>query len=468
MRFLTISLLFYFVSLPSVFALTYGDMRVFQEDTQRRLLAAAEKIKERQSKLNLIQKDIPGSAPGDHDSAYDFLKTVHYETLEEIDRNKLTSARLVESPWSDHYWPIYAGILSYRYSDPHYPESYNWKVNADYLYNNLGQGGDLDLSPAEKYDYLVGDKNFTLTKAMLDQGKPYFDRYGKVESWMGICHGWAPASYSLKRPRKEIKVSTPEGRFITFYPSDIKGLASLLWANARVPARFIGGRCEEKDPPVDGRNRPIDQTCLDNNPATWHLVVVNQIGDIGRSFVMDKTFSYEVWNQPVYGYEYGYFNPKTKKDVNTLKEAKVKLSDFPNDPRRAVRAENARSVVGITMQVTYSVESMPEARPYDSEQFDSHRTDTYVYDLELDEHDRIIGGEWYSEEHPDFIWAPFENSRALSPGDEALSRSSEKWIQDQSIPRSWQSVAINSSRYSLPLALIVEELIRLSNLSPTR
>ena len=53
------------------------------------------------------------------------------------------------------------------------------------------------LSPAEKYDLLVGDANYGLTKQMWNAGKGYHDRYGSVESWMGYCHGWAPAAYAV-------------------------------------------------------------------------------------------------------------------------------------------------------------------------------------------------------------------------------------------------------------------------------
>ena len=29
---------------------------------------------------------------------------------------------------------------------------------------------------------------------------------------------------------------------------------------------------------------------------------------------------------------------------------------------------------------------------------------TYWYDLELDEDNNIVGGEWYTNRHPDFLW----------------------------------------------------------------
>ena len=58
------------------------------------------------------------------------------------------------------------------------------------------------LSPSEKYDLLVGDKNFTLTKAMWNEGLGYYNRNGSVERWMGICHGWAIAAYMYPRQQR--------------------------------------------------------------------------------------------------------------------------------------------------------------------------------------------------------------------------------------------------------------------------
>jgi len=49
-----------------------------------------------------------------------------------------------------------------------------------------------------------------------------------VETWMGICHGWAPASYMLARPRRTLSLKSPDGVLIRFFPSDVKALASLL------------------------------------------------------------------------------------------------------------------------------------------------------------------------------------------------------------------------------------------------
>jgi hypothetical protein len=46
----------------------------------------------------------------------------------------------------------------------------------------------------------------------------------------------------------------------------------------------------------------LDGTCIDTNPGTLHLLLANLIGIERKSFVFDRTFDDEVWNQPLRGY----------------------------------------------------------------------------------------------------------------------------------------------------------------------
>lgn len=149
-----------------------------------------------------------------NDRAENLVDDFAYPSLSAMDRNHLTSAELPVSPWSDDYWALYLGVLGWRYADPAFPAAADWKANYDYVAAHSparilasGDAGAIDrLSPAEKYDVLVGDDSFTLTRQMWNEGRTYYDRYGRVESWMGICHGWAPAAYMLDRPRSAFRV----------------------------------------------------------------------------------------------------------------------------------------------------------------------------------------------------------------------------------------------------------------------
>jgi hypothetical protein len=425
-----------------------------------------------------LRKDIldmdaasPTRAPfAANDRAENLVDEFHYASLSAMDRSAMMSAELPVSPWSDDYWALYLGVLGRRYADPGFPASPDWKENFDYIIAHQpgaildsGDAGAIDrLSPAEKYDLLVGDDTFTLTRLMWNEGRVYYDRSGKVESWMGICHGWAPAAYMLTRPTSAAEVIAAQGTALTFYPSDIKALASLLWANVRTQTRFIGGRCDDKDPARDPQTgRVVSTECFDTNPASWHLAVVNQIGASQRSTVMDATFDYEVWNQPVLSYDYRYFNPQQMRYARSLDDAQVSMAQFTNDPFKDYRSSAAASVVGIAMDLSYIVETRPTHDTSDGPAKDGINRVRYFYDIELDAMGGMIGGEWYSNKHPDFLWTPPEGEKATTQAD---AQAVGLWRRNESLPVAWQragqqAAAINKA----PLASIVERLIAFAN-----
>lgn len=409
----------------------------------------------------------------ENDQADGFVDTFRYSGLQGMEENGLMRAQLEEPPWSDDYWAIYLGGLGKRYADPDFPASSDWKFNFDYIQNNpalhILENGDADavnrLSPSEKYDILIGDTNMTLTKKMWDEGKKYYSRNGSVETWMGLCHGWAPVAYMLPRPTGTATVLAADGRtFITFYPSDIKALATLLWAKVKTESNFIGGRCNEKDPAMDPQTgRILSKKCFDTNPGTWHLAVVNQIGASLRSMVLDATYDYEVWNQPIVSYKYKYFNPQKMYYARSLAEASALKSSFENDRFKRYRDTETDSIVGIAMDVSYTVETLPRQNATDSADNDRVQTVRYYYDLELDFAGNIIGGEWYQNAHPDFLWTPVKGGRALTYW-EAKYGLAGTWNSEEPIDEQWRQVAATTSGYmTAPLTAIVERLIEFSN-----
>ncbi|RDH42434.1 hypothetical protein [Zooshikella ganghwensis] len=391
------------------------------------------------------------------DGGNQLIKNIHT-----MDAKKLRSAKLAEQPWSDTYWPLYKGALGDRYGDPGLGYQNNWYdywtyANQTNPPQNYVNNGNIDaLSPSEKYDLLVGDSNYTLTKSMWDMGKGYFDNNGSVERWMGLCHGWAAAAYMLPRPKDTVTVKSADGVDIKFYPSDIKALGTLLWAEASPRTRFIGGRCNTKNPDQDENGRVKDQQCFDNNPGSWHQSVVNQIGVSKRSFILDATYDYQVWNQPVYQYSYTYFNPETKKAFNNAKDAMIKLADFSRDKFKSYRG-NATYVVGVQMSITYMVETSATHRATDAARYDGKTQVRYTYDLELDAQGNIVGGEWYNNRHPDFLWTPGPDGRAMS-----MYNPGGTWQKGQPIPNEWKAYANYVSRYDQPLTSIVEQLFNWS------
>lgn len=411
-----------------------------------------------------------------NDNAANLVDNLRYTRLSEMENAGLKEAQLAETPWSDDYWAIYKGILGARYADENFPESEDWKENADYIINNPATK-IIDsrsafrinkLSPAEKYDALVGDENGSMTQRMWSEGRRYYDASGKVETWMGICHGWAPAAYMLDRPTRPITLHTPDNIPIKFYPADIKAYVSLLWANAASRTRFIGGRCNDKEPAMDEETgRVTSERCFDTNPGTWHLCVVNQIGVAKRSFILDVTFDYEVWNQPVYSYSYTYFNPQTRRATSSLADASIDIADYSNDKFKRWRSNRTTKVVGVSMEVKYIVETHPRQLEEDKPSMDGVQSVTYEYDLELDAEGDIIGGEWYRNKHPDFLWTPPPGAKALTRRDSNVSGS---WTDSRrAVPGSWRAVAAQASReQGSPLAAIVEQMIEFSNAESNR
>jgi len=411
----------------------------------------------------------PGKAPiAEIDRPENLVDKLQYRRPKDMEDAALREAALAESPWSDDYWALYTGALGKRYADPRFPHADDWAKNYKYIQDHPAQAAvasgnqkkiDL-LSPAEKYDLLIGDKAGALTRAMWEEGRSYYERDGKVETWMGLCHGWAPAAYMLACPRDIITVKAADGRTdLRFFPADIKALATLLWASGESDARFIGSRSNDKDPKEDEVGRVISPAVFDTNPGTWHMSVVNQIGVAKRSFIIDATFDYEVWNQPMLGYEYSYWNPQTMRVVGSFEEALVPRAQFTADKFKKYRSPNYASILGVAMRARYVVETRPSHDIPTGESADPVNTADYIYDLELDAEGSILGGEWYHNTHPDFLWTPPPGARARTPADRFAIGS---WSPPAPLPLAWRMAARRGAASGRPLAKIVEALIQLS------
>lgn len=378
------------------------------------------------------------------------------KSVRKMEEMSLRQGVTKDLPWSDSYWPLYRGGLGQRYADSK-NNFFNWKEGRNYVIENpvelfIAEGRWDELSPSEKYDLLIGQEQMPLTASSWQDGQEYFNQYGKVETWMGLCHGWAAASIMMPEPKKKVSLSVRQTK-ATFYPSDIKGLSTLIWAKGDFRTRFIGGRCNSKDPREDSNGRPVEKDCLDNNPGTWHLAVINQIGISRRALIMDATYDYEVWNQPVYSYSYSYFNPKTKKPMNKLEQAIVRRGEWA-DSRDKLRSKETHFVVGVVMRVKYASENEPSREENQELNFAEIE---YEYDLELDQNHSIIGGEWHSDNHPDFLWVPVKGSFPYTYGDRG-----ENGLDLSALSNEQKRIALQNARYGLPWGPVVRGLVKKS------
>ena len=94
---------------------------------------------------------------------------------------------------------------------------------------------------------------------------------------------------------------------VEFTVMDIKGLITLAYDKG-LQSEFVGTRCDadlnatgDDEIEFDEFGRPVG--CFDTNPGTLHLVLSNLIGIQGKTLVEDRTIDYQVWNQPIRGYE---------------------------------------------------------------------------------------------------------------------------------------------------------------------
>lgn len=401
-------------------------------------------------------------APQPDDLARNLVDAFRFETLEQMRSAGVEKVVLANAPWAGWYWPLSEGGMVNRYADPAMPPRESpWGEIYQFLTGSLGSGALEQLSPAEKYDLLIGDSQFSVSRAMLETANDHASG-GSVESWYGYCAGWANASIMLPRPQHSVTVLAADGRtWIPFRPSDIKALAALLWTNGVAPARVVGTLCQDnpvRRDPTTGRAEKI--ACRDTNPATFHLAITNQLGAAGRSLLIDSDSGYQVWNQPLVSYSYSYFHPATGQ-AGSLEDSHVRVDSLPNDPFRGTRALGTVFVVGIETRLTFVYQTRPRVEDVDSPAWDELRNPVYRYELELDASGRIIGGEWLVRLHPDVLWLTPAGTRPTTKGD-SLVVTSEHWEVGAPLPSSWVRAARVSAQHVQPLGEIIQKLVEWS------
>jgi hypothetical protein len=431
---------------------------------------------------------------GTLDKLRDFVSRTEVEQLpvltnaSEIEKRSLMETSLRTPPWSSTYWPDMEGSVAYPYAEHHLVIPFMPLLSWDYtrsvigtreeLHADIAQGkGQVDdstianLSPAEKYDLLLGDDNFTFTHAIrsrVDQ-LSHLGLLNLKSLWSGICHGWSPASLYMPRPVHVFTATAPNGRKIPFYPSDVKALESMAWGDAfgaggaQYYAKVEGMRCMSGGH-TDKFGRLTDPNCFDVNPAFLHLVMVNQLGLNQRGFVMDRALKDAVQNQPVFAYRLKYYQigKRGRTLGQTLEQAKQAFTPDSRDFYRKYRSPRTKALVGVEAKVWYGDDAgvLPNHNETDDLSHDQHKTYTMHYDLELDENNEIVGGEWreYDNElaqtlveqieyrHPDLIWLIPPTVKPFSLGDWDILK--EQWNGTDAVPSTFLAAAAKSSAWT--------------------
>ena len=221
-------------------------------------------------------------------------------------------------PWAGNYWPVYEDSI------------------------NLKWAGTASDAPSTKYGKAFGvtgvedavstyhgiDNNSGRTACTADTqcnsslGEACAKREGQtsgrcIPTWWGICHAWSPAAILLPEPKHEVTMNG-----VLFKVQDIKALLTL--AHDRTETKFVSLRCDALDSANEitfdkyGRPNGASASCKDTNPGTFHVLMTNYLGKQRASFVYDRTWDGEVWNQPLRGYRITSSTEVSGLDANKL------------------------------------------------------------------------------------------------------------------------------------------------------
>jgi len=388
-----------------------------------------------------------------------------------------STGKVANTPWSGYYWALRYGGLSMRYCKGEkntYGMAYKKSIEkysqpaehkAKYQKNGWKDYVNNFYSPAEKYDLLVGDYSYTYTNIQ----KKYAEKFvkdGDVESWMGYCHGWCPAAIYEKKPVKSVTLTAYDGKTkITFWPDDIKALITAWWAQAHYDTDFMGNSCTSTKVTKDTTTGLyLGKNCASNNAASWHIVFGNHVGIEKKGIVFDPNPDGEVWNQPAYSHEFKYFNVLTNKFYSNPLSAKVSFSDVKNSNNTFLKfvakyadKNKTKYIVGVTAKVVYIAENHPSQGNAIREE--TKTTMTYKYELELDSKNKIIGGQWYTNTHPNFVWKVHTPEEAYCPFD----KTAPNYTGTVQSIKNLAKYAKKQSEQNAPLRTIVKYLIKASS-----
>ncbi len=217
-------------------------------------------------------------------------------------------------PWAANYWPTWKDNINDRWAGPNtvspaakYGAAFGVTGVEDAVSRYHGidsQGTAKTCATTAECDTTVGEECSKRTGAT--SGKC-------IQTWFGICHAWAPAAIMYEEPKHAVTFGGQE-----FKVNDIKALVTL--ANNSVDSKFVSLRCNDrlKDIALDQYGRPVSTSCRYTNAATYHLILANFLGLRKAGFVEDRTFDYEVWNQPVRGFQVTAEKEVTPAEANAL------------------------------------------------------------------------------------------------------------------------------------------------------
>lgn len=210
------------------------------------------------------------------------------------------TGQAASAPWAGSYWPVYQDAINYRWDGANsespaakYGRAFNVTGVEDAVSQNHGiesQRSRTSCTTDAQCDSKIGEKCSI---------RPGQSSGRCIPTWFGLCHAWAPAAIMVPEPKYPV---TRNG--VTFKVQDIKALVTLAYNS--VNSKFVSLRCNRDESSnaihFDEYGRPTAPECRDTNAGTYHVLLTNYLGLRGLSFVEDRTYDDEVWNQPLRAY----------------------------------------------------------------------------------------------------------------------------------------------------------------------
>ncbi|MBF0363416.1 MAG: PKD domain-containing protein [Oligoflexia bacterium] len=311
-------------------------------------------------------------------------------------------------PWPGSYWPTYQDSINVRWNGSTTPsavEKYEQAFNKVGIQNLVSQEYGIDAQTEAATCNSDTDCNSSKGEACAKKRGASVGRC--IPTWFGVCHAWAPAAIMEKEPIRPVSINGVE-----FKVNDLKALLTYGY-NSGLKTKFISLRCNLDDSNItyDEYGNPTNPECKDTNAGTFHVIATNYLGILKESFVEDRTFDDEVWNQPVRGYQISLQEQVSASVANQLLGVSGSTYNFNLQ---------AVSLYHVKMRFFYIGESNSNVDGNLAATIDSYTNgDDYEYILELDSVGKIVGGEWIGtskKKHPDFLWLPYEKTPTVVSG----------------------------------------------------
>lgn len=321
--------------------------------------------------------------------------------------------------WADTYWPTSEGSHNNRWQGDSIQsplEKYDAAFNsapgcAVYPSTFSGSGAKAEwdkyykcAGPAAKWQSQEFQGGGKMHDGIDNDGDGKIDEDGAdgvdgIAGWWGTCHAWTPASELIPEPQHSVTVNG-----IQFEVGDIKALTQNIFDSTS--AVMLGGRCNAKEIHHTVTGSANDE-CEDLNPGGLHVIMTNFLGLSNLALIEDRTANFEVWNQPVMGYEITKQTKVSASAANTCVGATGSTWKY-ND--------KAKELYDVKMTVQYMTEGSPSTTPIGFK--DNIREDDYHYILELNSDGKVIGGRYCDDSentHVDFLWAPTGSFNPSNP-----------------------------------------------------